>query len=299
METARFLDLDCVRLKNESIELLVTQSVGPRIIRLSFSGGKNLLAELPDLTLDCPGKDEKLNLYGGHRLWHAPQVEGRTYLPDNQPVEIKTIENGLEVIQPTEPETCIQKSMHITLPDNSPTVIVDHRFKNEGMWSIETAPWAITQLPEGGVALLPQLTENVDPDGVWPNRSIALWSFTDIASPHIQWGNRFIFVEANMQKGMLKFGFPNPDGWLAYHRDETLYVKHADYHPHVPYFDRGSSSQVYCDPRLIELETVAPKSVIAPGETVTHRETWTLYSDIQFEQSEDAAQTLVKQLNIA
>ena len=299
METARFLDLDCVRLKNESVELLVTQSVGPRIIRLSFLGGKNLLAELPDLSLDCPGKDEKLNLYGGHRLWHAPQVEGRTYLPDNQPVVIKEITNGLEVIQSIETETGIQKSLHITLPDDGPTVMVEHRFKNEGMWSIETAPWAITQLPEGGVAILPQLTEYVDPAGVWPNRSIALWPFTDIDSPHIHWGNRFIFVEANMQEGMLKFGFPNPDGWLAYHREKTLFVKHAAYQPQAPYFDRGSSSQVYCNPGFIELETLAPKSSIAPRETVTHSETWSLYYDVAFEQSEDAAQTLVKQLNIA
>ncbi len=298
METTHFLNLDCVRLMNESIELLVTQSVGPRIIRLSFLEGKNLLAELPDLELDCPGKDEKLKLYGGHRLWHAPQVEERTYLPDNQPVEVEAIENGLVVIQSIEPETGIQKSMQITLPDNGPTVVVDHSLKNEGIWPIETAPWAITQLPEGGVALMPQLTEHVDATGVWPNRSIALWPFTDIASPHIHWGNRFIFVEANMQEGMLKFGFLNSDSWLAYHRDDTLFVKHAVYHPDVPYFDRGSSSQVYCDPRLIELETVAPKSVIAPGETVTHRETWTLYSDIHFEQREEAAQTLVTHLNI-
>lgn len=299
METSRFLELDCVRLKNESIELLVTQSVGPRIIRLSFLEGKNLFAELPDLALDCPGKDEKLNLYGGHRLWHAPQVECRTYLPDNQPVGIKAIENGLEVIQSTELETGIKKSMRITLPDDGPTVIFDHKFKNEGMWSIETAPWAITQLPAGGVALMPQLTDNVDATGVWPNRSIALWPFTDINSPNIHWGNRFIFVESNMQARMLKFGFPNPEGWLAYHRDDMLFVKHAAYHPDLPYFDRGSSSQIYCDPRIIELETVAPKTVIAPGETVTHREIWTLYSAIQFEPSEEAAQTLVKQLNIA
>ena len=129
METTRFLNLDCVRLNNDSIELLVTQSVGPRIIRLSFLGGKNLFAELPDLELDCPGKDEKLILYGEHRLWHAPQVEERTYLPDNQSVEVEAIENGLKVIQSIEPETGIQKSMQITLPDNGPSVVVDHSLK--------------------------------------------------------------------------------------------------------------------------------------------------------------------------
>ena len=298
METTRFLNLDCVRLRNKSIELLVTHSVGPRIIRLSFLGGENLLAELPDVALDCPGKEEKMNAFGGHRLWHTPQVARRTQLPDNQPVAITEIENGLEVTQPTEPETGIQKSMQIMLPDDSPTVVVDHRLKNEGMWAIETAPWAITELREGGVAILPQMTKNDDPDGVWPNRSLALWPFTDINSPHIRWGNRFIFVESNMQAGMLKFGFPNPAGWLAYHVDDTLFVKHATYLPDAVYFDRGSSSHLFCMPGFIELETVARKTVIPPGETAVHRETWTLYANVQFEPSEDAAQALAEKLKL-
>lgn len=298
MKTTRFLDLDCVHLQNNSIELLVTQSVGPRIIRLSFVGGENLLAELPDVALDCPGQVEKMNAFGGHHLWHAPQVARRTHLPDNRPVTIEQTATSLTVTQPIEPETGIQKSMQISLPDDGPTVIIDHTLKNEGMWPIETAPWAITELRAGGVAILPQSTEPADPDGVWPNRSIALWPFTDINSPYIRWGNRFIFVEATMQTGMLKFGFPNPDGWLAYHLDNTLFVKQANYQPAAAYFDRGSSSQVFCMSGFIELETVAPKTAIAPGETVTHLETWSLYADIKFGPNEDAAQALVEKLGL-
>ena len=85
MNTTTYLNLDCVALKNDAVELLVTQSVGPRIIRLNLPGGDNLLAELPDLTLDCPGSGP-MHLWGGHRLWHAPEVKRRTYLPDDQPV---------------------------------------------------------------------------------------------------------------------------------------------------------------------------------------------------------------------
>ena len=74
MNTIRFLNLDCVQLKNDALELLITQSVGPRIIRLSFTGDENILAELPDLAIDCPGQSEKMNFFGGHRLGYAPQV---------------------------------------------------------------------------------------------------------------------------------------------------------------------------------------------------------------------------------
>jgi hypothetical protein len=298
METTRFLDLDCVRLKNETVELLVTQSAGPRIVRLSFLGGENLLAELPEIALDCPGTTEKMNVFGGHRLWHAPQVPNRTHLPDNQPVTIKEIERGLEVIQPVELQTGFQKSMRVTLPDDSPTIIVDHTLKNQGIWPIETAPWAITALKPGGLAILPQTTEYVDPAGVWPNRNIALWPFTDISSPHIRWGNRFIFVEATMKTGMMKFGFPNPDGWLAYHRNQTLFVKHAAYYPEADYFDLGSSSHFFCQPEFLELETLGPRTSISPGQSASHRETWTLFSNIELEPTEEAVQIMVDQLKL-
>lgn len=298
METTRFLDLDCVCLKNGSIELLVTRSVGPRILRLSFLGGENLLANSMAVALDCPGKEEKFRIYGGHRLWHAPQVGQRTYLPDNQPVLIQEIAHGLAVIQPVEAEIGTQKAMRITLPDAGPTVVVEHKITNVGLWTIETAPWAITQLRAGGVAILPQQTDDDDSEGVWPNRTIALWPFTDINSPHIRWGNRFIFVHANMSADWLKFGFPNPAGWLAYWHDKTLFVKRTTYAGHAAYFDRGSSSQVFCMTGVIELETVGPKTAIAPGESVTHCETWSLYGDIEFEANEDAAQALVAQLKI-
>ena len=298
MEVTRFLNLDCVRLQNEALELLVTQSVGPRILRLSLIGGENLLAELPELAIDCPGLSEKMHFYGGHRLWHAPQVPRRTHMPDNQPVSITEIDNGLEVVQPTETQTGLQKSLRVTLPDDSATVVVDHTLTNRGMWPVETAPWAITQFKTGGVAILPQRITNVDEDGVWPNRNLALWPFTDIASPHIKWGNRYIFVEAEMRDGMMKFGFPNPIGWLAYHRHDTLFVKHAEYKVNSAYFDLGSSSHFFCQPEFLELETLGPCTTLTPGESVTHQEVWSLYSGVTFEPTEAATEALVSRLEL-
>jgi hypothetical protein len=295
METVKFLGLDCVQLKNDSLELLVTQSVGPRLIRLSLAGGENLLAELPEAALDCPGAG-KLNLWGGHRLWHAPEMRRRTYIPDNQSLTITEIENGLELVQPTEAQTGIQKSLRIILPDQSATLVIDHTLKNEGLWPIELAPWAITQLKPGGIAFLPQITTNADPDGLLPNRRLALWPYTDISSPHIRWGNRFILIKADMSEGALKIGFPNPTGWIAYYLGQTLFVKQAAYQAEADYFDFGSSSECYCCPYFIELETLGPRTTLAPDQAVTHRETWRLYPKVQLEASEAGAVKLVEML---
>jgi len=297
MGTITFLGLDCIPLKNNSLELLVTQSVGPRIIRLSLLGAENLLAELPDVMLDCPGTG-KMNLWGGHRLWHAPEVKRRTYLPDNQPVTITEIENGLEVVQPTEVQTGIQKSMHITLPDQSATVIIDHTLKNEGIWPVELAPWAITQLKLGGFVVLPQITDIADPDGLQPNRRLTLWPYTDMNSSHIQWGNRYIVVHASVREGALKLGFPNPAGWLAYYLNQTLFVKQATYQAEAEYLDFGSSSECYCNADFLELETLGPQTILEPGQAVSHRETWRLYADVQLEPTEDAIQQIVEALSL-
>jgi hypothetical protein len=298
LESTRFLELDCIRLQNESISLLVTRSVGPRIIALQYRGGENLFAQLPEAQLDCPGH-RPLILWGGHRLWHAPEVRRRTYLPDDDPVTIAEIEGGLLVTQPTEQATGIQKSIEVRLPDESATVVVDHILTNQGLWPVECAPWAITQLRPGGVAILPQPTAPADPDGLLHNRQIALWTYTDINDPNLSLGNRYIFVSAAMEAGALKIGFPNPKGWLGYHIDKILFVKKAAYQRDAFYYDGGSSSECYCNPETIELETLGPRVRIGPGQSVNHQEVWQVFGDSQFSPTEESADELAARLKLS
>lgn len=273
----RFAGYDCVKLENEALALWLTRSVGPRILGLAVQGGKNLFAELPESTLECPGVGP-FWLRGGHRLWYAPEDPRRTYLPDNDPIAVTKIENGLQATQPVEPSTGIQKSLTVTVPATEARVVVDHTLLNQGDSPVELAPWAITQLKPGGAAVLPQARALADEYGLLPNRHIVLWPYTQTDSPYITWGERYLFVEATMQDGALKLGFPNPEGWLAYSVDDTLFVKQALYQPGADYYDRGSSSECYCNPRFLELETLGPRTMLGPGESVTHQEIWTLHA---------------------
>lgn len=297
MENKQFLGLDCVELGNESLSLMVTKSVGPRIISLRYNEGENLFAELPDRTIECPGHGE-LHLWGGHRLWHAPEEPRRTYLPDDNPVYIEEVPSGLRITQPVEAETSIEKSITITLHEQLPQIVVNHALKNCGLQPVELAPWTITQMKSGGTAILPQATEIVDEHGVLPNRNIALWPYTQIDSPFITWGDQFIFIHSRMEKGALKLGFPNPKGWLAYALNETLFVKFADYQPTAEYFDRGSSSECYCSQHFLELETLGPRQTLAPDERVIHRETWKVYPIADFKPTQDHVIKLVNRLEL-
>jgi hypothetical protein len=293
MKIEKFLGLECYPLENESVRLLVTPSVGPRILSFGFKEGENLFAEVPEAVIDVPGGGV-FHFYGGHRLWHAPEEPRRTYLPDDSPLEIVPAENGLTVTQETEPQTGLQKTLEVRLSGESAQVLITHHLTNHGLWPVTCALWALTQFKTGGTAILPQVRQDT---GVLPNRSLALWPYTDMMNSNVRWGSDFILLDAELDSPF-KLGFPNPRGWLAYWWNATLFVKRADYDPQAEYFDFGSSSECYCDDRFIELETLAPIRTMAPGETASHTETWQLYRDIDRPRHQSDVQRLVESLGL-
>lgn len=291
MHTIPFLNQTCVELANPSLSLLVTQSVGPRVLSLRYQGGENLLAELPGFTTETPAGT--YHFYGGHRLWRAPEAFETTYVLDNDPVAVTLTTNGLTV---TQMEPHLKKSIHLALHESRPLVEVTHTLTNLGPDPMTLAAWAITQLKPGGVAILPHSTE---PTGFLPNRQLALWPYTDIRSPHLTWGNAYTLVHANMTEGALKVGFPNPRGWLAYWRAGTLFVKRAAFDPGAAYYDFGSSSECYCGVAMLELETLSPIHALVPGASATHVETWEVFGAVEEPGDEASAAQIVEQLGLS
>ncbi len=66
----------------------------------------------------------------------------------------------------------------------------------------------------------------------------------------------------------------------------------------MDYLDFGSSSECYCNPEFLELETLSPRTILAPGQSVSHREIWRLYPDVQLEPTEEAVQAMVEELSL-
>jgi len=289
MRQTHFPGLPCLELTLGDLSLLLTTSVGPRVLALRVMG-ENLFAELPEATLDHPD-GRKFHLYGGHRLWYAPEISAVTYLPDDEPVRVEKIDGAVRLTQPLETGTGMQKAITVGFEEDG-MIRVEHALTNRGDREIVCAPWAITQFKPGGTAILP-LPERIPGFSDYqPNRALGLWPYTDITDPHLRLGNRFVFVEADRPAGALKIGGPNPDGWLAYHRHGLLFVKFATYDPEAAYFDLGASSQVYSNPQFLELETLGPKVTLRSGETTRHVETWRVYRDVEFDGTEAGAEIL-------
>lgn len=270
----------CFRLTNGVIELIVTGDVGPRIIRFGMVGGKNVFKEFPEM-MGRTGGDE-WRVYGGHRLWHAPESHPRTYFPDNQPVTAEPIPGGMRVTQPPEPTTGIQKTMEIFPDETSARVTVVHHLKNTGLWTVKLAPWALSVMDAGGTAIVPLPPRRPhSPQNLLPVARLNLWGYTNLADPRWLWGENYVLLRQDArQPDAQKIGVRAPDGWAAYANHGMLFISRVTFNETAEYPDGGSNIELFTDAAMLEVETLGGLVQLAPGKTVSHTETWFLFSDV-------------------
>jgi hypothetical protein len=267
---------NCVQVKNDLVDLIVTTDIGPRIIRYGFIGKENEFCEI-DSTLGLTGGDE-WRLYGGHRLWHAPESRTRTYEPDNSPVRWEEVENGIKTIQGVERLSRIQKEMEVTLSPEGTRVRIVHHLINKNPWSIELSVWALTAMATGGKEVIPQPDRDTD---LLPNRLISLWPYTRLNDPRVYWGERYILLRQDPGiKHPFKFGILNEAGWAGYFNHGHLFIKYYTHYPEKSYPDFGVSYETYTNHFMLEMETLSPLTPLEPDSSVEHREEWELFDDV-------------------
>ncbi len=287
---------NCYHLANNKIELIVTADVGPRIIHFGFIGGQNLFKQYPD-QIGVTTSDEWLN-FGGHRLWHAPESKVRTYYPDLEPVLVQEIDNGLVVTQKPEPTTGIQKQIQITLTPDKPEVKLVHNLINHNLWAIEAAPWSISVMAPGGVAILPLPPRGPHPEFLLPTSSISIWPYTDLSDPRYNFFEKYILINQDpaMEKPQ-KIGVFASDGWAAYANHNCCFIKQVPIQFEGVYPDMGVNFEAFTDREMLELEALGPIESIPPKGKIDHLENWTLIADVPLPKSEeDITNTLLPHL---
>jgi hypothetical protein len=273
------------RLSNGILDLVATTDVGPRIIRFGFVGEQNEFKEYQGM-LGQTGGDE-WRIYGGHRLWHAPEDPARTYFPDNSPVGLQQHPGFVRLVQAIEPTTGIQKEMDLRLSPRAAQVQVIHRLRNRGPWAVELAPWALSVMAPGGVAIIPLPPRGTHPEFLLPASTITLWAYTDISDPRWTWGHKYVMLRQDPQATTpQKAGYMVPDGWAAYARGGHLFVVRFDYVEGGPYPDLGSCVETWTDPEMLEVETLGPLTRLPPGAEVEHVEHWFLFRDVPMPESD-------------
>lgn len=272
---------DCVFITNEKVELAVTTAVGPRIIRYGFIGKENMMYEDPAL-LGKTGGDTWLN-YGGHRLWHSPEMEVRTYVPDNKPYDYTLLKNGIATVQ-YETEIGIEKRMEITMAEDG-GVQIKHMVKNTNYWEIELAAWSLTVLSAGGLEAVPVLR---GPEALLPDRTMTLWPYAVMNDERVYFGADLITLEQNPKaERNFKIGLPNTSGIAVYFNHNQLFVKEHVHDDEATYPDGNCSFETYTNKAMLEMETLSPLVLLGKDEEIQHVERWRLFDNVERPASRD------------
>jgi hypothetical protein len=271
-ETTCFLGR-ALSLKSKAIELLVTLDVGPRIISLSKVNGENIFFNDVNQLItkdvqDYYGKGKQWQIYGGHRIWLAPENE-LTYYPDNGVVNYEIVNYSVVFSPPKRLDSFEIKLSVCFLEDNKVEII--SRARNLASSTRKIALWNLTVLKPGGVETLDLDTED---NGYLPNRNLVFWSYSDIKDPRIDIENNKITLKSSKDiSAPFKIGLFKKDISVTYELGNTKFSKYVkseiDDYP-----DFGCNFESYISDNIHEIESLSPLRNLKKGEHLVHKEIW-------------------------
>lgn len=141
----------------------------------------------------------------------------------------------------------------------------------------------------GGRAVVP--LDIGDPAALVDVRRVILWSYARWQDPRYVIGDSLVQVdhrsvpaacpsESRRRSDESKIGVDSSQGWAAYLNGGVLYLKQFEHVADGTYPDGGSTVEVYSNAEFLELENLSPLSTLAPGESLTYSEQWTLFAPI-------------------
>lgn len=259
-----YSQLPFASIENKFLRLDYLTKIGPRIVGLYVNGSAdNLLAETPDVHWTTPHGE--FALLGGHRLWTAPEDPFYT-CPDGR-VQV-SMESNILILRSAIDAAGLEKEMRIHLDENR--VEVSHRVTWHGKTSIKLAPWGITQLPLGGMAILPLSNA----EGLLPNRNLVLWDYTSLRDKRLELHEDVFLLHGSASEQACKIGNRNSQGWIAYALGDMLFIKRFTMDNSGNYPDMDCNVEAYVKDVCLELESLGSLQVLQPGDSLNHTETW-------------------------
>jgi hypothetical protein len=273
-------------IENEFLRLDYLTTTGPRIMGLYVSGAEgNLLAKTPDVHWETPHGEYYLR--GGHRLWIAPEDLYYT-CPENGLGILE--ENDRVILKSPIDASGLEKEITIRLDENR--VHLRHHITWHGEEPLEFAPWAITQLRLGGMAILPLS----DSGELQPNRNLVLWPYSQIHDKRLELHDDLILLHGKADERAFKIGNHNNLGWIACALGDALFIKRFSSTAKGTYPDMGCNVEAYVKDACLELETLGPLATLRRGESVSHEESWEILAG-EYPSTLESARRIKEQLS--
>jgi len=264
----------CLWLQNGVWELGIPLGFGARVIYFSLAGKENVFYEQPE---DAPylTTPEGWRIFGGTRLWLAPESEHALYAPEHRPVDVAWRGETLVITQPEDENLHAVKQIEICETDDKQSVRVTYRICNLGSEALVGAPWAVSAMREGGMLTVPFGAVG-DTITAKPERVFSLWNNTALNDPRLRFGSDTVEITQRAQDEYFKMGLLCQAGEARYTLPDQVFTKKFLTHPNACYPDGGVNLEVYACRWMLEFETLAPLQTILPGRAAEHEECWTI-----------------------
>ena len=258
-------------LEQGEVQIGIALDYGIRVRHLSIKGMENLYYEQPSDLSDGFGTPDGWKLRGGHRLWITPECD-ESYYPDDVPVSYTLKENGVLIVQDTEPVLNIQKTLEITFQEDG-TIHLVHNFYNRNDHPIDGASWGINSLDGSGKVWIDFTAGDSD---YAPQRFVSLWGATNLSDPRLQILQSEIIAEHQAIDDYFKIGVYCPGGKAILESKGQKLTMGFAVPPANTLPDNGCNFELYMAKTFLEMETLGSVTQIAPGESASHWETWKL-----------------------
>ncbi|MBO4422373.1 MAG: hypothetical protein J5879_02965 [Clostridia bacterium] len=270
-------------IKDGVCEVKVTLDLGPRMVYCGLTGRENVF--FCDLERRTNCKKEEMEkyygegrfwyLYGGYRLWMAPEYLPVTYYPDNDPVQYVIKGDTVTFIPPVQKEHELQMLFGVTLRGDG-RITVNNRLINFSKKKKTGSAWTLCAMAKDSYTFGLQ---SVTDTGLLPNRTLVLWPYTKLRDRRITLTDRLVSVRQDPDsKSALKIGFNNEAGKIAtLTKDGTLFVqRYKTDHDKEKYPDGGCSAEIYSCPDFTEAEALSPCQTVMPGHSLDFSLEWEL-----------------------
>ncbi|MDP3447283.1 MAG: hypothetical protein Q8S22_04395 [Eubacteriales bacterium] len=267
---------ECLWLENGMWELGIPTSFGPRVLYFAQKGLENVFYEQPaDADYLCT--PEGWRIYGGTRLWLAPESAHALYAPEQNPVSTQWHDDTLVVTQVEDKNLHVMKQIEISEGEDPLSVDIVYRITNTGKQTLTGAPWAVSVMRAGGVLTVPFEAKTREITAK-PDRILSLWNTTSLNDPRLSFTNSAVEIAQRTQDDYFKVGLCCAAGTASYALEDQILTKTFPVNQNSVYPDGGVNLEVYACRWMLEFETLAPLGTILPDESVEHAERWTICS---------------------
>jgi hypothetical protein len=183
----------------------------------------------------------------------------------------------------------LQKEIQVEMAASGSEVTVTHRISNRTLFPLEFAPWALTMMAQGGVAITGFPPRGRHPINLEATNPLVMWAYTDLSDKRWGFTRKYLTLRQDPNNPEAqKIGLFNPRTWGGYLLNRELFLKQYTPEPGGAYTDFGCSFETFTNAEFLEIETLGPITKLAPNQSVTHIERWSLHRNIAIREFSDS-----------